>query len=688
MTDALSEFRTAMQAHGLIPPEHIHADGRIHRCDVEGKNGRGDGAYLYHADGVPAGGFQNWQAGAWQDWCAKSRERLSKEERAALSATVERARREREREIERRHSETGEQARRLWREGKPATAHAYLARKGITAPELRENRQALTIAGVDCQGALMAPIRDRAGTLQSLEFITADGRKLYLPGGRITGCYFSIRGEPETTLVIAEGVATAYSVHSATGYPVACAFSAGNLSAVAMELRAKFPTVRIIIAADNDAETDGNPGLTKARAAAAAVGGYLSLPEFEGRKVDFNDLALAKGADAVKEAIEAAQPACAEARSVDDGPRVRLIAADTIEAQPIAWLWPGWLAKGKLHILAGAPGTGKTTIALHLAACVSAGTPLPNGWKPPRGRVLIWSGEDDLADGLVPRLQAAGADMSQVHFVGAVNDTGGSRAFDPAHDVPELMTALNGIDDLALIVIDPLVSAVHGDSHKNAEVRRCLAPLVELAQAKRAALIGITHYSKGTQGREPLERVSGSLAFGALARLVYGTVRQLEEDDRPARSLLVRVKSNIGPDGGGFVYTVARHVVGEIETSRIDWGEAVEGAARELLAEAEEQPDAADDSKSFLRNLLAGGSRSAKEVYAEAEGAGYSRDAMKRAKGKIGVIAKKQGMAGGWHWSLPAAEGSEERTQERPLPSHPSGHNALPSADEVEAFEL
>jgi putative DNA primase/helicase len=675
-----------MQAHGLIPPEHIRADGRIHRCDVEGENGRGDGAYLYHADGIPAGGFQNWQAGDWQDWCAKSRAHLSKEERAAFTASVERARRERERETERRQAEAREHAKRLWGMGALVTEHPYLAKKGITtAPGLRENRQVVTIAGVECQGALMAPIRDCAGRLHSLELITGEGRKVYLPGGRIAGCYFGIRGEREETLLIAEGVATAYSVHHATGYPVACAFSAGNLSAVAKELRAKFPAVRLVIAADNDAETRGNPGLTKAREAAAAVGGSIAVPELEGRKVDFNDLALAKGADALRQAIEAAQPASGEARIAADCCRVRLINADTIEPQPIAWLWPGWLAKGKLHILAGAPGTGKTTIALHMAACVSAGIPLPSGWKPPVGRVVMWSGEDDLADGLVPRLQAAAADMSRVQFVGPVADSDGSRAFDPAHDVPALMAALSGMDDLALIIIDPVVSAVHGDSHKNAEVRRSLAPLVELAQAKRAALIGITHYSKGTQGREPLERVSGSLAFGALARLVYGTVRQKEEGEDSARSLLVRVKSNIGPDGGGFAYTITPHVVGGIETSRINWGDAVEGAARELLAEAEGDPDdGGKDAASFLRDLLADGSMPTKNVRRHADDAGYPWRTVQRAMRRAGVESRRGGFGKPAMWGL-----ATSRATVAPVaPRSESGANGANAGGEVEAFEL
>jgi len=386
--------------------------------------------------------------------------------------------------------------------------------------------------------------------------------------------------------------------------------------------------------------------------------------------------------------LESAKPLPRVAFRVPDG--VELISASTLKPEPIRWLWPGWLARGKLHVLAGAPGTGKTTIATHLAASVSAGRALPSGFCPQRGNVLIWSGEDDPADTLVPHLIAAGADLTRVRFVGDVRDNGGRYPFDPARDVPKLAIAVADMDDVALLIVDPLVSAVSGDSHKNAEVRRGLAPLVELAAKVDAALFGITHYSKGTQGREPLERVSGSLAFGALARLVFGTVKQKAEEGQPQRMMLARAKSNIGPDGGGFTYAIEQtELPGGIATSRIVWGAAVEGTARELLADPEPH-DAShdDDAAAFLRDLLASGQRAAREIFSEAERAGYSRDQMKRAKRRAGVETVKVGMEGGWVWRLPDVEGSTETpegceggTQKKTAPFNPFADSALPSGD-------
>ncbi|MHB1588184.1 MAG: AAA family ATPase [Metallibacterium scheffleri] len=389
-----------------------------------------------------------------------------------------------------------------------------------------------------------------------------------------------------------------------------------------------------------------------------------------------------------------ALPKLAKPARVETADRVELVSAADLKPEPIRWLWPGWLARGKLHVLAGAPGTGKTTLALDIAACVTSGRALPSGCRPKPASVIVWSGEDDPGDTLVPRLIAARADLRRVHIVGDVMQDGQRCAFDPARDVPKLAAACAHIDDVALLIVDPLVSAVQGDSHKNAEVRRGLAPLVELAARMDSALLGITHFSKGTQGRDPLERVSGSLAFGALARVVMGTIReQVDADDAAApRSLVVaRAKSNIGPDGDGFRYSfeqteLANHA--GITASRIAWGAALKGAATELLGEPEptrEQPDG-DDAASFLRELLADGSKAAKDVFSEAAAAGYSKAAMHRARRKIGAETEKVGMSGGWYWRLPGAEGNAEGaegdTQKGLTPSTPSGPIPSPSGDQ------
>lgn len=240
----------------------------------------------------------------------------------------------------------------------------------------------------------------------------------------------------------------------------------------------------------------------------------LNLPD-KGDCVDW--LALHPEATA---ASVAALPLVVDHAGNATGPSVILHRGADVDPVPVDWLWRGWLAAGKLHLIGGAPGTGKTTLATSLAATVTIGGRWPDGTRAEAGDVVIWSGEDDNADTLNPRLRAAGADMTRVHVVGGVSEGGQAYPFDPARDMDALRDALRALPAVRLILIDPVVSAVSGDSHKNAEVRRGMQPLVDLAGELRCALLGVTHFSKGTSGRDPVERITGSLAFGALARLV------------------------------------------------------------------------------------------------------------------------------------------------------------------------
>ena len=229
-----------------------------------------------------------------------------------------------------------------------------------------------------------------------------------------------------------------------------------------------------------------------------------------------------------------------------------LLPASGIKPEPISWLWRDWLARGKMHIIAGQPGTGKTTLAMKMAATVSAGSQWPDGTKATKGNVIIWSGEDDPADTLVPRLEASGADLSRIFFAGEMSCGKERRDFDPAKDITALQAAIGTAGGASLIIIDPIVSAASADSHKNGETRRGLQPLVYMAAKLGAAILGITHFTKGSEGRAPIDRVTGSVAFGALARVVIVAVREQDGDDgKPGPRVLMRAKSNIGPDDGG-----------------------------------------------------------------------------------------------------------------------------------------
>lgn len=346
---------------------------------------------------------------------------------------------------------------------------------------------------------------------------------------------------------------------------------------------------------------------------------------------------------------------------------VKLICGADIKPGPVSWLWEGWLAAGKFHVLAGPPGTGKTTIASALAASLSCGGRWPDGTRAEPANVLIWSGEDDPRDTLVPRMLACDADMSRVYFIKSVTDRGDDYAFDPAIHADLLEAQARKIGGVRLLIVDPIVSAVAGDSHRNAEVRRGLQPLVELADRLGCAILGISHFTKGTAGRDPVERVTGSIAFGAVARLVFAAAKMPENDQEGGGRIFVRAKSNIGPDDGGFRYDLAQIELEQhsgVFASRLAWGSVVEGSAKELLARADvaprddEQKDARETAEidSWLRDILAHGPQPAKDVFAAGKDEGYSQDQLKRAKTRVGAISDKSGYQGKWAWSMP--EGS------------------------------
>ena len=345
---------------------------------------------------------------------------------------------------------------------------------------------------------------------------------------------------------------------------------------------------------------------------------------------------------------------------------VILLCGKDLVPEPVRWLWNGWLALGKLAILAGAPGTGKTTCALSMAATITKGGRWPDNGKCPLGDVLIWSGEDDPSDTLLPRLIASGADSSRVHFIHAIRERGEERSFDPSKDTPALMEAARKLPELRFILLDPVANAVAGDSHNNTEVRRALQPLVDFAIQADSALLGITHFAKGGAGQDPTQRVIGSVAFSAVARVVLVCAKTKDEQGSDRR-ILARSKSNIGPDDGGFTYTLEqKEALPGIWTSHTVWGEVVIGSARDLLADPDEASKKApfNEAADFLRQCLATGSTPQKTVLSEAKEAGISLITLRRAADRIGVLKRKGGMKDGWYWRLPTAEDAQKSTED------------------------
>ena len=264
----------AMRAAGLALHKEIDLipDGRIHRYRVQGdKAGSTNGFYVLHESPMPCGAFGSWKTSETHTWREASHKPQTPAEHAELQRQLAAMRAARDAERDKVQAEARARAAKLWERARPATnAHPYLQRKSVGAYGVRQLRELLLI-----------PARDAQGVLHTLQFIGPDGAKRFLSGGKIAGCYCPI-GRPLKSLLICEGYATGATLYAATGRAVAVAFNAGGLQPVACALRAKFPELSLIIVADNDLMTPGNPGVTRATQAARAVGGLVAVPRFDG----------------------------------------------------------------------------------------------------------------------------------------------------------------------------------------------------------------------------------------------------------------------------------------------------------------------------------------------------------------------------------------------------------------------
>jgi putative DNA primase/helicase len=266
---AEASFRAAMRAAGLEPAAAIDLPaGSLVRFGVSGdKPGSRNGWAIFHAAPVPAGVFGSWRTGESHVWRGKPEQGESAEVRAERRRLVEAMQKQRKIEQARIRADAQARAVRLWHLARPATdSHPYLRAKRVHCYGVRQLRDMLVI-----------PVRDAFGVLHSLQFIGPDGAKRFLSGGRLTGCYYGI-GRPAEQLLLGEGYATCATLHMATGAAVAVCFNCGNLEPVARSLRAKFPRLRLVVCADNDVATPGNPGLSKAMNAARAIGGAVAVP--------------------------------------------------------------------------------------------------------------------------------------------------------------------------------------------------------------------------------------------------------------------------------------------------------------------------------------------------------------------------------------------------------------------------
>jgi len=390
--NGLDQFQAEAEAvAGLVFNGAVIADGKIHRVGTTGKESGQDGAYLFHADGQASGWFKNYRTGVEQTWTARNGKPLSPAEKETLRARIQADKNARREEERQRHAEARAKAVGILKDAPQCPAeHPYLERKGIQPHGVRQGRD----------GQIIVAVLDEKGAVMSLQFIGPNGQKLFLPGGKIRGGYYVIGKDKAGKLYIAEGFATAASIHEATEATVLVAFNAGNLAAVAVFARAKYPNRQIIVCADDDHKTPGNPGIAKATEAAREAGALLAVPVFAkpGTGTDFNDLHAAEGLEAVKVCLDAAGEPGESGQPMSAPSARKLVALDiaTFLARDFpargSVLSPVIPTQG-LVLLYASRGIGKTFVGLSIAYAVASGQSVMRWTAPSARRVLYLDGE-------------------------------------------------------------------------------------------------------------------------------------------------------------------------------------------------------------------------------------------------------------------------------------------------------
>jgi len=332
-----------------------------------------------------------------------------------------------------------------------------------------------------------------------------------------------------------------------------------------------------------------------------------------------------------------------------------------IKAEPVRWLWPGRIPRGKLSLLIGDPGLGKSLVTVDIAARVSRGLSFTDGAACEPGGTIFLSAEDDAADTIRPRLDAASADVSRIHALESVrvplaDGTTGEKQFSLETDIAHLESALARIHNPLLVVIDPISAYLGGraDSHANADVRALLAPVAAMAMRSSVAVLAVTHLRKSPGAA--VHRAIGSIAFAAAARAVWIVVPDPEDE---SRRLMLAVKQNLAAPTAGLAFRV--EATGG--TARIEWEPGgVTISADDVLGEniTRDSGGALAEAREWLTDALAGGPVAAKKIQWEAQATGIAAITLRRAKKSLRVEKRKCAFSGGWEWYLPESAHAED----------------------------
>lgn len=346
--------------------------------------------------------------------------------------------------------------------------------------------------------------------------------------------------------------------------------------------------------------------------------------------------------------------------------RSRFVRLCDVEPEHVSWLWPGRIPLGKVCIVDGDPGLGKSTLVLgEMASRVTTGTPWPDGQPCPLGSVVMLTAEDGLGDTIRPRLDAHGADSSRVVAFEAVEyGPDDERLPSLALDVARIEAAV--IREGALLVVVDVLMAFLGartDAYRDQDVRTLLTPLVKMAERTGCAVICLRHLSK-SGGANALYRGGGSIGIIGAARA--GLLVALDPEDETRRVLAV-TKNNLAAPVPALAFRLAPDEVRGC--ARIEWdGETAHTASQLLESGDAEERSAGDEAVAFLTELLEDGPMPASKVRKAARDAGIADRTLDRARKRAGIGSKREGFGadGVWSWSLSATQPPKDAIERHP----------------------
>jgi len=329
-----------------------------------------------------------------------------------------------------------------------------------------------------------------------------------------------------------------------------------------------------------------------------------------------------------------------------------------VEPADVKWLWFRRVPLGRITLLVGMPGEGKSFLTTYMAARVSTGSPWPDGTDCPSGSTIFISAEDDPADTIRPRLDAHYADVRRIHLLAMVRTIGEKgqqkdTMFTLA-DVDALEAALKAHPDCKLVVVDPIGSFLGGrtDAHRDNEVRAVLAPVAKLAEKYGVAVVVVAHRRKSS-GSFADDLALGSRAFTGIARAVWHLTH---DADKKSLKLLLPGKNNLAPEGGGLAFTIGGQppaIAWERDPVAMSADDALAVENGNAKKKPGPEPSARNQATEWLRDLLDSGSMQTSSLKDEAKEAGYSWRTVQRAKDDLGIKPYRDQFGGVWMWKLP-----------------------------------